>query len=80
LSLAQLDIAENRQSEAETILKGLMDNPTDLVSKTQATFAYAKAIAQTKPAEARKLYQQIADEKTDASQIAMTAMNDLPQK
>jgi predicted negative regulator of RcsB-dependent stress response len=80
LALAQLDVAENRMSEAETIFKGLMDSPTDLVSKTQATFAYAKAIAQTKPDEARKLYLQIAGEKSDASQIALTAMNDLPQK
>jgi len=80
LSLAQLDFAENRTPEAEKILKDLMDHPTDLVSKTQATFAYARAIAPTKPDEARKLLQQIADEKTDASQIAVTAMNDLPQK
>jgi predicted negative regulator of RcsB-dependent stress response len=80
LSLAQLDLAENRQAEAETVLKDLMDHPTDLVSKTQATMAYAKAIAPTKPEEARKLYLQIAGEKSDASQLALTAMNDLPQK
>jgi predicted negative regulator of RcsB-dependent stress response len=80
LALAQLDIAENRQAEAETVLKDLMQHPTDLVSKTQATFAYAKAIAPTKPDEARKLYMQIATEKSDASQIAVAAMNDLPQK
>ena len=80
LSLAQLDIAENRNGEAETILKDLMEHPTDLVSKTQATFAYAKFIGPTKPEEARKLYLQIANEKSDASQIALTAMNELPQK
>lgn len=80
LALAQLDLAENRQAEAETVLKDLMEHPTDLVSKTQATFAYAKAIAPTKPDEARKLYMQIATEKSDASQIAVAAMNDLPQK
>jgi predicted negative regulator of RcsB-dependent stress response len=80
LAVAQLDVAENRSGEAETILKGLMDNPTDLVSKTQATFAYAKVIAPAKPDEARKLLQQIADEKSDVSQIALTAMNELPQK
>ncbi len=78
LSLAQLDYAENKSADAETILKGLMDHPTDLVSKTQATFAYAKIIAPSKPDEARKLLQQIANEKSDASQVALTAMNDLP--
>ena len=42
LSLAQLDFAENRTAEAENLLKDLMDHPTDLVSKTQATNPYAK--------------------------------------
>jgi predicted negative regulator of RcsB-dependent stress response len=80
LALADLDVAQNRTAEAETLLKNLMDHPTDLVSKTQATFAYAKVIAPTKPDEARKLYLQIATDKSDVSQIALTAMNDLPQK
>ena len=57
-----------------------MDHPTDLVSKTQATFTYAKVIAPTKPDEARKLFLQLAAEKSDVSQIAVEAMNDLPQK
>jgi hypothetical protein len=57
-----------------------MDHPTDLVSKTEATYVYAKVIAPTKPDEARKLLLQIAAEKSDASQIALNAMNDLPQK
>lgn len=80
LALAQLDVAENRNADGEKILKDLMDHPTDLVSKTEATFAYARAISATKPDEARKLYQQIANEKSDAAPLAQTAMNDLPQK
>lgn len=80
LSLAQLDMAENRTGEAESLLKGLMDHPTDLVSKTQATYTYAKAIAPTNPAEARKLLGQLASEKSDVSEVALTAMNELPQK
>ncbi len=80
LAIAQLDFAENRLPEAETLLKGLMDNPTDLVSKSQATYTYAKVIGQTKPDEARKLLIQLAAEKSDVSQIALSAMNDLPQK
>jgi hypothetical protein len=80
LALAQIDQAENRVAEAEKILKDLMDHPTDLVSKTQATFAYAKAIAATRPEEARKLLMQIAGERSDASQVAMQAMQELPQK
>ena len=80
LALAQLDVAENRTGEAETLLKNLIDHPTDLVSKTQANFTYAKVIAPTKPEEARKIFLQIAGERSDVSQLAMTAMSDLPQK
>ena len=80
LALAQLDFAENRLPESETLLKDLMDHPTDLVSKSQATYTYAQVISQTKPAEARKLLVQLAGEKSDVSQIAVEAMNDLPQK
>lgn len=80
LSLAQLDFAENRTSEAEALLKDLMDHPTDLVSKAQATLVYAKVIAPAKPDEARKLLQQLSTDKSEVGQIAVTAMNELPQK
>jgi predicted negative regulator of RcsB-dependent stress response len=80
LALAQLDFAENRTAEAEVLLKGLMDHPTDLVSKTQATFTYANVIAPTRPEEARKLYMQLAGDKSDIGQMALTAMGSLPQK
>jgi len=80
LALAQLDVAENRLTDAEKRLKDLIDHPTDLVSATQANFAYAKLLALTKPEEARKILLKIAGEKSDISQIAITEMNDLPQK
>jgi len=80
LALAQIDLAENRGADAEKLLKDLMDHPTDLVSKAQATIAYAKAIAPAHPEDARKLLLQIAGDRSDASQIALTAMNELPQK
>jgi predicted negative regulator of RcsB-dependent stress response len=80
LALAQLDYAQNRTAEAETLLKGLMDHPTDLVSKEQAEYTWAKTIAPTRPEEARKLFQQLATGKSDIGQIAQTAMSELPQK
>jgi len=81
LSLAQLDFAENRLSDAENLVKDLADHPTDLVSKTQANFLHAQILASSsKPEEARKIYQQIASEKSDVSALAVTAMNELPQK
>ncbi|HWF11469.1 MAG TPA: tetratricopeptide repeat protein [Bryobacteraceae bacterium] len=80
LSLAQLDVAENRIPEAESIVKDLAAHPTALVSATQANFLHAQILAVSKPEEARKIYQQIAAEKSDAAALAVTAMNDLPQK
>jgi predicted negative regulator of RcsB-dependent stress response len=80
LALAQLDFAENRIADAEVLLKGLMDHPTDLVSKSQATFTYANIIAPTRPEEARKLYMQLAGQSSDVGQMALTAANGLPQK
>lgn len=82
LALAQVDASQNRTSDAEKLLKDLMDHPTDLVSKSQATIAYAKLIGSTRPAEARKLLTQILTDKdqADVSQIALSTMNDLPQQ
>jgi len=80
LSLAQLDFAENNTSGAEAILKDLQDHPTDMVSKYQAMFTLARGIAQTKPDEARKLLTTIASSASDASQTAVTALQELPSK
>lgn len=82
LALAQVYSSENKMSDAEALLKDLMDRPTDLVSKSQATIAYAKIIGPTRPAEARKLLTQIITDKDQAnvSQVALSAMNDLPQQ
>lgn len=80
LSLAQLDVAENRIPEAESIVKDLAGHPTALVSTTQANFLHARILALSKPEEARKIYLQIAAEKSDSAALAVSAMNDLPQK
>lgn len=82
LSLAQVYASENKPADAEKVLKDLMDHPTDLVSKAQATIAYAKIIGPKQPAEARKLLTQILTDKDQpaVSQIALSAMNDLPQQ
>jgi predicted negative regulator of RcsB-dependent stress response len=78
LALAQLDFAENKISDAQALLKDLIDHPTDLVSKNQATFTLAKGIAPTQPAEARKLLLPIASAAGEASQAAVTALQELP--
>lgn len=82
LALAEMDASENRNGDAEKLLKDLTDHPTDLVSKTQATIAYAKVIGPTRPDEARKLLTQIMGDKDSANlrTIASDAMSGLPQK
>lgn len=80
LGLAQIDFAENKNAEAQTILKDLQDHPTDLVSKTQATYTLAKVLAPTQPEEARKLLLSLASTPSDVSQIAVNALQQLPAK
>lgn len=80
LSLAQLYAQENRNGDAEKLLKDLMDNPTDLVSKDQSTIAYARVIGRTRAAEARKLLDPLATKSSDISPIAIQALAEIPAK
>ncbi|MEP6715014.1 MAG: hypothetical protein ABJC09_05545 [Terriglobia bacterium] len=80
LALAQIDFADNKPADARNILKDLMDHPTDLVSKDQATFTLARGLIPTQPEEARKLLLAMAQSKSEISQVAVAAMNDLPAK
>lgn len=76
-SLAQVYFAEGRGADAEKILRDLMEHPTALVSKEQATIALAKGIAPTKPAEARKLLEPLRTVRGAVSQVAINAVNEL---
>jgi predicted negative regulator of RcsB-dependent stress response len=76
-SLAKLVLAsvyrnEKKDSEAVAIYKELIDHPTLSVPKTTAQLALADLYQTTQPAEASKLYEQIAkdDAKGPAGQIA----------
>jgi predicted negative regulator of RcsB-dependent stress response len=80
LSLAQLDFAENKTADAQRILKDLQDHPTELVSKTQATYTLAKGLAPTQPEEARKLLMSLASAQSDVSGVAVAALQELPKQ
>ncbi len=54
-SLATFYQAQGKADQAETILRQLMDRPTPMVSKEQATIALARVIGKSKGAEAKKL-------------------------
>jgi hypothetical protein len=80
LALAQIDIAESRVTEGEALFKDLIAHPTDLVSKDQATVAYARAIGPAKPDEARKLLKPLTDTPSDITPIAAQVAADIPGK
>lgn len=78
LSLAQIYFADGRQAQGEKLLRGLVDHPTELVTKEQATFALARGIAPAKPAEARKLLEPLRTDAGTVSQLAISALAELP--
>jgi predicted negative regulator of RcsB-dependent stress response len=77
-SLAQVYIAESRAADAEKILRDQMAHPTLFVSKEQATISLARAIAHTKPDEARKLLEPLRTQTGAISQAAINALSELP--
>jgi hypothetical protein len=80
LSLSQLYAAESRTGDAEKLLRDLMNHPTVLVSKEQATVALARVLATSKPEEARKLLEPLRTEHGAAGRVAITALSELPPK
>jgi predicted Zn-dependent protease len=78
LSLAQVYLSTGRTADAEKLLRSLYENPTLFVSKEQATFALARALASSKPAEARKLLDPLKTERPAVSQLAITLLAQLP--
>jgi predicted negative regulator of RcsB-dependent stress response len=78
LSLAQIAFSEGKTDEARKLLKELADNPTAMVSKNQANFVLARGIAAKQPDEARKLLVALAETKSEISQIAVSALGELP--
>jgi predicted negative regulator of RcsB-dependent stress response len=78
LSLAQFYIGNGRQADGEKILRSLIDNPTVFVSKEQATISLAHSLAQSKPAEARKLLDPLKTERPAVGQVAITMLGQLP--
>ena len=79
-SLAQVYVSENRLPDAEKLLRDLIDHPTALVSKDQATIELAKIIAPTKPAEAKKLLDPLRAQTGPVSQAALGALNEQPSQ
>jgi predicted negative regulator of RcsB-dependent stress response len=78
LSLAQVQLSTGHTADAEKLLRSLYEKPTMFVSKEQAAIALARAIAISKPAEARKLLEPLRTERPAVSQLAITMLAELP--
>lgn len=80
LSLANLYESQGKAADAEKLLRSVIDDPTVLVSKEQATLALAKLLGKSRPQEARKLLEPLRTERGPVSRAAITALNDIPAK
>jgi predicted negative regulator of RcsB-dependent stress response len=80
LSLSQLYASTGREADAEKLLRSMVNDPTVLVSKEQATIALAKVMASRNPAEARKLLEPLRSERGPVSRAAITALGEIPAK
>ena len=72
LALASVYRSENKDADAVTVYKELIERPTMSVPKSSAQLGLASLYEAKQPAEAKKLYQEIAkdDPKSPAAQIA----------
>ena len=71
LALADVCASQCKTADAEKLLKELIDKPTVMVSKEQATIALAKVyVSKSRPQEARKLLQPMLGQTTSAGRVA----------
>ncbi len=81
MSLVQLYFSDNRNSQAENLLRDLMKHPTVFVSKEQSTLALTQYLVRKDPNEARKLLEPLRSApSTPCAQVAMAQINELPQQ
>ena len=76
-ALAQMYQAQGKIAQAEQLLRGLVQKPTVMVSKEQATIALGRLLGPTKPAEARKLLEPLRTERSAVSRAALTALSEI---
>ena len=81
LSLATIYQSQGKLSDGEKLIRSVMDNPTILVSKEEATIALGRLIGPSNPKEARKLLEPLRESKrAPVSRAALSALGDLSQK
>ncbi len=65
IALAQLYLSSKRTSEAQELLRSLVNKPTDLVSKGQAEVLLAQLDASANPQQAKQIIQKLKSSNTD---------------
>lgn len=79
LSLAEVYAAQNKQGDAEKLLRDVMQNPSVVAPKDLATLNLARLIAKSKPDEARKLLEGLRSQTGAASRAAVNLLGELQQ-
>jgi predicted negative regulator of RcsB-dependent stress response len=81
LSLAQVYGAQGKLGDGEKLIQSVIDHPTDLVSKEQATLALGELIQKSDPQRALKLLEPLrSSPRGDVSKAAITAVSETPRK
>lgn len=81
LALSSVYSAEGKEAESQKLLRDLIDNPTLLVTKGQATLTLARQLSKTNPAEARKLLEPMRTaDGGAASRAAVSMLGELAQR
>lgn len=74
VSLAHVYAAEGKTPEAEKLMRYLMDHPTALISKEEATLELGDILAKSNCAEALKLIEPLRSSRTSVSKVALSAV------
>lgn len=77
IALADIYASQGKLAEAEKLLRSLVENPTDFVSKEHASILLAQLLARSRPQEARKLLEPLRTERSVISRHALTALGEL---
>jgi predicted negative regulator of RcsB-dependent stress response len=80
LSLAQLYGSQGKTAEGEKLIQSVIDHPTILVSKEQATIALAELLMKSDPPKARKLLEPLrGNPRSNISGAAINLLSEMNQ-
>lgn len=77
LALSNVYNANGKTADAEKLVRELMDKPTILVTKDQATVELARLVAKSRPDEARKLLEPLRGQTGAIGRVSMNAYTEL---